>query len=344
MAKTVSEMTMSSDWQGCLSDQMLKTLGLAFIAIVLFSSTVIRPDLMSMIKGDSSDLKSSHDASVCTEQLLIEIDNMEPSKFLAQGKIDEAIGEAVQLLKEKPYDVKRVMCAGNILTKVGDKERGLQLLKKTPYLAPQSRYVRLNYARRLNEAKRYHEATEQYKILTNTFPRLWDTPRLELARLFVETKQFALATDEFRAILQYDSNNGSLRKELGLAMAAQGEVKEGYNEFLRGFACELNLVDYPPVIRQQIEQNDGSVEKTILKLRADVIARPEQKIPRLLLGKLLLSTGRTSDAKDVLVEAIANHYSDPELHQILAQVFHRLNDLDRSLSEFRLAVNLRKKR
>ena len=150
---------------------------IALVCLLAFAITLDRP-------GQVLTTSSVHkDLWVDSAKVLTDVDNMEPSKLLAQGNIDDAVGEATKEVNERPTDIRTVICAGNVLSQVGDKQKGFQLLRKSVDLAPQSFYVLLNYARRLAAGERTNEAVDQYVVLSKTYPKQIE-PRFELANRF----------------------------------------------------------------------------------------------------------------------------------------------------------------
>ncbi len=136
-----------------------------------------------------------------SRKLLTDVYDMEPSRLLREGDVDGALGAARQLLDKDKWNVKNLMCAGNVFVDApkdrGETEEGFDLLKTSTYMCPGSTVVRLNYARALGRAGRIEEATRQYdQVIKASKDFVPFAPSLELARLYMtnldEEKAIAL--------------------------------------------------------------------------------------------------------------------------------------------------------
>jgi Tfp pilus assembly protein PilF len=165
------------------------------------------------------------DVLINSAQVLTEVDSMEPSKLLAQGNIDDAVGEANRELSERPSDLRTIICAGNILSQYGDKEKGFQLLRKSVDLAPQSCFILLNYGRRLASAGRTNEAVNQYLALCKNFPNQIE-PHFELANIYMYTDKPQLAAEQYKLALSLNPGYNLVKKDYALAKAASGRLRK----------------------------------------------------------------------------------------------------------------------
>lgn len=223
-------------WRALVSWQM----ALALILLVVFVLCIKNPERVQMVSGEVDDPKLA-DMAYCKEQILADVAAMEASELFARGQVDDAIRLARQLYKSKPDDVKALMCFGDIFSQAGEPtEEGFQCLRKAMHLAPHSRYVRLNYARKLAEGERYEEAIAQYEILVQAFPDGWMQPRVELAELYEKNKQSDKAAEQYRALVQDPkyATNGEMRMKEGIAIADSGDINEGFAEYIRGARME----------------------------------------------------------------------------------------------------------
>jgi tetratricopeptide (TPR) repeat protein len=215
-------------------------MALALILLVVFVLCIKNPERVQMVSGEVDDPKLA-DMAYCKEQILADVAAMEASELFARGQVDDAIRLARQLYKSKPDDVKALMCFGDIFSQAGEPtEEGFQCLRKAMHLAPHSRYVRLNYARKLAEGERYEEAIAQYEILVQAFPDGWMQPRVELAELYEKNKQSDKAAEQYRALVQDPkyATNGEMRMKEGIAIADSGDINEGFAEYIRGARME----------------------------------------------------------------------------------------------------------
>jgi len=242
-------------------------MALALILLVVFVLCIKNPDRVQMVSGEVDDPKLA-DMVYCKEQILADVAAMEPSELFARGQVDDAIRLARQLYKSKPDDVKALMCFGDIFSQAGEPtEEGFQCLRKAMHLAPHSRYVRLNYARKLAEGERYEEAIAQYEILVQAFPDGWMQPRVELAELYEKNKQSDKAAEQYRALVQDPkyATNGEMRMKEGIAIADSGDINEGYAEYIRGARME-QAQGFLAAARAAITSS-GNAEAAIAKLQ-----------------------------------------------------------------------------
>ncbi len=318
-------------WKGLLSPHI----ALAVVAGIVFWFSIQSPDrLPSPDKAPGAGV----DASLSQPAVLDDIEKSEPMKLLKQGKNPEALAAANQLISEKPYDVRALMIAGDVIATAGDKAHGIDLLRKTTFLSPQSRYVRLNYARYLAKTERYEEATSQYEQLCK-YSDSWTIPRLELAEIYKTLGSLDKAKEKLKEVVSADTKDGAARKLLGITMANEG--KEGFEEFLKGCALE-QLQGLPPDLKAYVTKA-GSALKAEGLLKTEVAAKPEDPTPLMLLGELYLNTNRVQDAKSLILPQVQHRQSinsDPDVHFVLSQVLDKTGDHDGAFMEFKGGARL----
>lgn len=312
----------------------------AIVATAAFSLTIFNPERAQLVDGSKNVAMRRNDAAVYTSKILDDVNQMEPCRLLSSGKPDEAVGAAKGLYNENKYDVRTAMCAGNVLTQAegGDKSRGYELLKLSTYLAPESRYVHLNRAQKLEAGGKLQEAAEVYETLSKDWPDQ-DYP---LALLYMRTGKAGLAVEKLRKISEGDPNNGAVQKELGVALAIDGKTKEGYEQFLKGVETEQKVVGHPWDAHDLVTKY-GTIDATITKLKQDAAANPKNAETKAILSELLLYANRPKEAKEVATDAKKVDAESVKVHQVLTEILSRLNDSDEAFSEFKVAIKLTKK-
>ena len=312
--------------------------GLALVSTVLFFFSVIRPDSVAM----SGDQNIPGSLGLCSVQLLEKINQAKAIQLLHKGKGDEALTTAKDALNKQPYDVLTVIVAGNVDVAVGNKDEGVALLRKSTFLCPQSRYVGLNYARGLETAGRHEEAVQVYFELAQKFPNEWAAPRLELAAILLRQKQPAMAVERLKEVVAADRKNGYARRQLGLAMAAVGDSKTGFDEFVKG--CALENSQGPPPDLQAYVEKVGSHSKAEATLKKDILADTDDTNNMILLAELLLNANRINEAKTVIYPALQDKnsalYKIPEAHFLEADVANQSGDTEQALMEFRRGAKI----
>jgi predicted Zn-dependent protease len=317
-------------WKGLWSLQM----GAAVIGSVFFWLTIQNSDRLPD-KVPSAGV----DATLSQPAVLDDVEKSEPMKLLKQGKSQEALTAASQLMTQKPYDVRALMVAGDVISTAGDKGQGITLLRKSTFLCPQSRYVRLNYARYLAKTDRLEEATSQYEQLCSKYPADWTTPRIELADIYLKLNSLDKAKDKLKEVVNSDTKNGAARKLLGITMANEG--KEGFEEFLKGCALEQLQGGMPPDLKAYVKS--GSLQKAEGSLKSEVAAKPEEVQPLVLLGELYLTTNRVQDAKSLILPQVQHRQSineEPSVHFLLAEILDKTGDHDGAYMEFKGGAKL----
>ena len=315
---------------------------LIFLMVCLFFAVSIKsPENTSLIPtvGTVKPANVTTDLSVNSRVVLDDVAKMEPSKLLEAGKIDEAIGEAHSELKAHPNDFRTVMCAGNILSQVGDKDRGFELLKESVNLAPESRYVRLNYASRLNNAGRKEEAIQQYAILCDKFPKDWFEPHFELSRLYMASDKPNEAIVQQRIVLEDQPDNPIVRQDMALCLAAAGKEYEAFEEFSKAAKTIKDAKPYAVQARNILEKNRNS-RRAIGDMRIEVATHKSEVKPRLEYVELLLYLGQNKDAKQAGIDALKIFPKNAALHLLTAEAEVKLEQDEDARQQFLQAAQL----
>lgn len=310
----------------------------ALVGSVLFYFSIIRPDSVAML-GDRSDASS---LGLCSVDLLEKINQSKPVQLLHKGQNDQALAAAKEALSKHPYDVLTVIVAGNVYCAEGKKDEGLALLRKSTFLCPQSRYVGLNYARGLAKTGEFGAADEKYYALAQSFPNEWAAPRLESADLLLQAKQPAQAVERLKEVVAADSKNGYARRKLGLAMAAVGDSKQGFEEFIKG--CSLESEQGPPPDLQAFIDKIGNHNKAEEALKKDIANNPGDTTNVILLAELLVNADRIKEARAILYAPLQTPqnalYKIPEAHFLEADIANQSGDTEQALMEFRRGAKI----
>jgi tetratricopeptide (TPR) repeat protein len=323
---------------------LASVLPLIFVAIsaIVFTLTIKRSSNVSIIGGNLSPTTVAQDASINTATILQDVANMEPSRLLALGKIDEAVGEAMKELKANPNDFRTIMCAGNVLSQSGDKQRGIQLLRQTVGLSSQSRYVRLNFARHLATAGQYNEAFKQYEYLCDSFAKEWLEPRNELVQLCIQNNKPAVAAQQQKIILdvalEMGQDDNATRRAYALSLARSGKADEGFAQYSKACADKKEEQPYAASCKEVLEQYGNSQRKAISELRDDIELRQKQIKPRLTMIELLLYLGRYQDARDSANAALKLEPKNPYLYELIAEVNLKLDNKEAAQAAFNRAA------
>jgi tetratricopeptide (TPR) repeat protein len=312
----------------------------ALLAVGVFLLTMHRPANLSIIGGGSGGSKATSDVSVNSMQILDSVASMEPSKLLAEGKTDEAIGEAKSEVKDRPYDIATLMSAGNVLAKVGDKQKGIELLKQSVALAPQSRYVALNYAARLAEIGKTDEAIQEYASLCNKFPKQWAEPHYGLGQLYILKRDATMAEQELKVVLEDLPNNNQAQRDYALAVCAKGNQEEAFAIFQKACAAPRDEQFYAQQSKAILQRSNNITKKATGELRIEMATHPKRLELKLEYLRLLLYLNRHRDAREAANDAIKAMPNNPELHVLACEASLKSNNKDAALAEFEKAAKL----
>jgi len=323
--------------RGLLTPQMV----CAVVAMTAFWMTIVQPD--SILPGEEeTGPPGSKNFRIHSADIIKQAETMAPSRLLEAGKPDLAIEEAHRLAEAKPHDVVANLAAGNVLCTVGDKDEGFLLLKRSVALAPRSRYVRMNLAEKLASAKRYDEAIAQYNLILQGYGH-WSKPHLALANIYIAQERYADAASELQAALDSEPNNGEVRKLRGVCLARSGKIKRGLDEYVMGDAIQQNFAGLPADLKQLVT-NWGSLERADFELGRELELNGDNPTLKLRRARIMMYTGRVSEAKPLLMEARKKGSTDAELHMSLAIVLQKLGDSNLAQAEFMQALSLQKKK
>jgi len=311
---------------------------LALIAAIAFGFTLKRstvaPTLPTVLAPSNNNQK------MFTALILEDVANMEPSKLLAAGQVDEAIGQANKEMQEKPNDLETIMCVGNVLSEKGDKQRGLELLKQTCVLAKDSRYVRINYARHLQMAGRSDDAIKEYEALCKNTAKQWLDPRVELAAIYVQRGKATEAANLHKSILEMDPENAAVKRAYSFSMARTGQEDAGFESFTKLCALPKDQQPYADSCKQVLRASGGSSRKAVIQLKDDIALRQKQIRPRLALMELYLYLNRPKDVKEVFDAAVKIDSKNAAAHALMAEAHLKLKDNEAAKEEFKKAAAL----
>jgi len=330
----------------------------ALVAGGLFAYTVVKPITVPVksrsVAPQASTTKEvpkvvvKEDPTLDTDKLLKEVSNTEPLKSYEAGKVAKATGDAWNVADNRKDrdNVRKLMAAGNVLTNTGnirDAWKGFVLLERSEALAPQNKWVRLNYARQLFKRGLIKESIQQYEDLlklTEETDANWVEPKLELADVYLAEEQTKLAIKLYEDCLKVKHEDPRIIKRIGVAMAVAGDQKKGYDQFIKGCNLEQDKMDYSPDIKADIDKNGGLIESAITDMRKKVAAKPNDIPLRIRLGKLLICVNRLKESKEHLEEAAKKRESISEIHEVLSEILYRMGNSEEAFAEFETSARL----
>jgi predicted Zn-dependent protease len=250
-----------------------------------------------------------------------DIDAMEPSVLFYKGNKDQATAAARALLKADKYNVSNLLCAGDLFCQIPElTDEGFEYLRRAVQLAPRSRWVRLNYARKLAQQKRYEEAIKQYQELSKLFSNGWSMPQVELAQLEMTMKDYEHAHDTLKHVTENEVENTIARKAYGVALSADNMEDDGFHEFTRAVNKDKER-GYPNEVSDLVAKNANSFEKALVAVRKQAAEKPDKIDLSINEARLLIASKKMDEAKDVLSKVIAAHKDNADAHFVMAEYY-----------------------
>jgi predicted Zn-dependent protease len=237
--------------------------------------------------------------------------------------------------------VKDLLASGMVMCKAGskaDKELGIKYMAKAEEIATYSKYVRLLYARELVRLHHDDEGIAQYENVTKLFLDPWPLPHKELAQLYMRANRGADAVQELKELMKTDPSDPSYQRQLGLAMAQNGDQTAGFEEFQKGFTHEQDVLSYPAAVKSLVDAHGGLVDATLADVKKQADKNPQDIKLQLDLARLEIATQKYKDARDIMETARKTQELNPEVHEVMAEVMCRQNQQTSGYDEFRAAA------
>ncbi|HEY3176326.1 MAG TPA: tetratricopeptide repeat protein [Candidatus Polarisedimenticolia bacterium] len=155
---------------------------------------------------------------------------------------------------------------------------------------------------------------------------------MDLGRLRQLAGDRARAEDAFRAVLRRDPLRADAQFRLARILTDKGDLAGATAAFEEAARIEPMATAYHVALAQlylRMARTDDGVRELRLARRIN----PDDPESYFNLGVGLAQAGALADAASELEEAVRRGYRDPLVHQMLAQVYRRLGDLERSEKE-----------
>ena len=198
---------------------------------------------------------------------------------------------------------------------------------------PNSRDIRLNYARALLTDKRFPAARAEFQKLLDDFPTNTEVI-FAVALLSMQLQDYRLAEDNLRRLLDLDyRDKNQIRLYLGQIAEEQDKVSEAlrwYAEVDRGDQFIPAQIRYANLLSKQ-----GKLEDAREHLKKLGSASAQQRVQLILAeAQLLRDARREKEAFQLVEQALGSQPDQPELlydHAMLAERIDRLDILESSL-------------
>jgi Flp pilus assembly protein TadD len=155
---------------------------------------------------------------------------------------------------------------------------------------------------------------------------------LSLGRLLYASKDLKQAEQAFRTVIQNQPTHADARYRLGRLQADTGDLASAAQSL--EVACRMSpmTVSYH-VHLAQLYMRTGRAADAVRELRLARRLAPSDPESAFNLGLGLAQSGALAEAATELETAVTQGHRDPRVHQVLAEVYSRLGDAERSRRE-----------
>jgi tetratricopeptide (TPR) repeat protein len=248
-------------------------------------------------------------------------------------KADSAINEVIELV---PNWSEAHILRANILIRQGQNEQVLSLLQETLEDYPDDIAIRLFYARRLVDERRYEQAREQFSVLLDYKP---DAPEALFAMglLNLQTQRPAEAMRNFERLVErgqrvdeahyYLGQAAEMRGDSEAAMQYYSEVREGSNYIDAQIRIAAMLAAQGDIDAARAHVQNISAPTLDMELRLFLAE-----------GEILRNANKYQDAFDVYSMALQQMPDNSQLLYARALTAEKLGRIDEAVADLELIV------
>lgn len=250
------------------------------------------------------------------------------------GEHDLALAEARRAQQLKPGWEPAVLLEAQLLQKTSNTQ-ALERLAKYLEKYPNSRDVRLNYARTLVAEKRYVDARGEFQKLLTNFPSETEVV-FAVGLLSLQLNDYALAETNFKRLLESDyRDKNSVRLYLGQIAEEQKKFPDAMRWYSEVQAGEQFV---PAQIRYaQVLAKEGKLDDARSHLQQVNAGSAQQRVQLILAeAQLLRDANQAKTAFELVEQALDRLPNNPELlydYAMLAERIDRVDILESSLKK-----------
>ena len=249
-------------------------------------------------------------------------------------KAEAAINEVIELI---PNWSEAHILRANILIRQGQNEQVLSLLQETLEDYPDDIAIRLFYARRLVDDRRYEQAREQFTVLLDYKP---DAPEALFAMglLNLQTQRPAEAMRNFERLVElgqrvdeahyYLGQAAEMRGDSEAAMQYYSEVREGNNYIDAQIRIAAMLAEQGDIDAARAHVQNISAPTLDMELRLFLAE-----------GEILRNANKYQEAYDVYSLALQQMPDNPQLLYARALTAEKMGRVDEAVADLELIVN-----
>ena len=248
-------------------------------------------------------------------------------------KAEAAINEVIELI---PNWSEAHILRANILIRQGQNEQVLSLLQETLEDYPDDIAIRLFYARRLVDDRRYEQAREQFSILLDYKP---DAPEALFAMglLNLQTQRPAEAMRNFERLVElgqrvdeahyYLGQAAEMRGDSEAAMQYYSQVREGNNYIDAQIRIAAMLAAQGDIDAARAHVQNISAPTLDMELRLFLAE-----------GEILRNANKYQEAYDVYSLALQQMPDNPQLLYARALTAEKMGRVDEAVADLELIV------
>lgn len=255
------------------------------------------------------------------------------------GEDAAALDEVHEAQRLRPDWEPAVLLEAQILQRKSPEE-GITRLARYLEKFPNSRDVRLTYARALLTDKRFPAARAEFQKLLADFPTNTEVI-FAVALLSMQLQDYPLAEENLRRLLDLDyRDKNSIRLYLGQVNEEQNKTAEAlrwYGEVERGDQYIPAQIRYANLLSKQGKLDDARAH--LQKVDASSAAQRVQLI--LAETQLLRDASREKEAFQLVEKALDSQPNQPELLYDYAMLAERVDRLDIMESSLRKLISMR---
>jgi len=237
-----------------------------------------------------------------------------------EGRVDAAIAEYREAIKETPYHADSHYNLGRLLAAKGDHQGARAEFLQAIQLRPNDPDYHNNLGLELKNAGDLEGAARQYGDALKLDPSRPEA-HLNLGNLFYLQRKLDAAEKEYRAALKLKPENAAAHMSLGNVLDDGGQLDGAIAEYKEAIRLESgNANAHYNLAITLAKKHDPA---TIPELRRAMELAPAWPVPRVQLVKLLKKT----DPKEAIDACHAPEpaASDPDLRQLCAEMVGRQN-------------------
>ena len=255
---------------------------------------------------------------------------------MLMGRYELAEREIEKALEQRPRWTEAHILRANILTRKGEKERVLTLIKEAVEDAPKDTMLRMYYARKLVDVKKFEQARQQFANVLEYKPDAYDA-MFALGLLNLQLQQIDDAKEYFQRLIAagvrveeshyYLGHAEELSNRPRMAIQHYAEVRKGKNYVDAQIRIAVILAKQGEIDAARERLQNVSAPTLDMELRL-----------YLAEGEILSTAGRLQEAEAVYSMALQQMPDNSQLLYARAMVYEKMDRLQESIADLERIV------